>query len=174
MTDWEDKLTRVSLICHRSGQPIVPGEDFYSSLAVAQDGFVRHDYRAEHWTPADAQASLGWWRHRLPLAEEQQGPRLINHATLLTLFHGLTASTRRPEQCFAWLLALLLVRAKKLRYLGLERTGQTAWMLVEDRERSEALRIRDPRMDATEELRVLENLSAVFELPAGLEAPEAV
>ena len=174
MTDWEDKLARASLCCHRSQQPIVPGEDFYSSLALVDGAFVRQDYRAEHWTPADADASLGWWRHRLPVAIGQQGPRMVNHATLLGIFRGLSASTRRPEQCFAWMLALLLVRAKKLRYISLERGEDATWMLVEDRERREGLRIRDPRMGRDEEQRVLENLSAVFEMPAGLEAPEAV
>jgi len=161
--DWQDKVERPHLVCAVSEQPIPPGSAFFSALVLTAEGFRRLDVLPEHWDPEQIAGLLSWWRQTRPEETEDRGPRMVNHAVLLSIFHDLKESTQRPQQCFAWLLALLLTRARKLRFLHLDHQGDESWMVVEERGTGQAHRIRDPHMSEEEEQRGQEDLSEIFE-----------
>lgn len=163
MIDWQDKVDRPRLECVVTGTPIPPGATYFSALRWAGDHFDRVDVSDEAWDEMDTSSLVSWWRHRRPDANAGDDARRVDHAVLLGIFHDLKDSTDRHQQCFAWMLALLLVRAKKLRYLDLDTTTDgEAWMLVDDKQQGVAHRIRDPRMTEAEELAVQTNLADVL------------
>lgn len=171
MIEWQDKVERPHLVCHRTGTVIEAGTAFYSGLRFAEGHFVRLDFTEEGWRDRDpAETFLSWWRYRRPAASAQRGPRMVNNTILLGLFNDLRDATERPKQCFAWLLALLLMRNKRLRFLDLEQKDGQSYLLLEDREAKLAYRVRDPRMDAQEQARVEEELRGIFEF--GVEVEE--
>jgi len=167
MIDWQERVERPRLVCSRSGEPIGPGEVFYSALLIHDGRFERRDFAEAGWEEEDPDAYLSWWRQRRSPERRDDRPRIVNHAVLLSIFHDLKDSRERPQQCFAWLLALLLTRSRKLRYLDLQREGEDSYLLVEERGKGQAFRIRDPRMSSTEEECVQENLREIFDMPAG-------
>lgn len=161
--DWQDKVGRPQLRCVVTDQPIGPGEVFFSALRLVDGAFTRSDYSEVGWNQAGEPSDcISWWRQRRPQPRaEASGPRLVSHEVLLGIFDDLRQATERPQQCFAWMIALLLVRARKLRYLGLEEEGGTTWMTVQPKG-GEALRIRDPKPDATERQRIEADLEQLF------------
>lgn len=165
MIDWQDKVDRPQLICAVSGNPIPGGSACYSALIQGTDGFKRLDYLPEHWDADSVDGLVSWWRHVRPEVHTDNGPRLVNHAVLLSIFHDLKDSTERPQQCFAWLLALLLTRGRKLKFLHLDQRDGEHWMVVEERGSGHAHRIRDPHMSEQEEIRGQEDLAQIFTMP---------
>lgn len=165
--DWQEKVQRPQLICHASGEQILPGDTYFSALIVADGRMERHDFTETAWQEhAETEhAYLSWWRHRRPDEKQETGPRIVNKEVLFTIFTDLKDSTERLQQCFAWLLALLLTRSKRLRYLDLVHEGDESYLIVEDRAAKEAHKIRDPRMSTAEEESVQNDFSKVFELP---------
>ena len=163
MIDWQDKVDRSSLTCSASGQIIAPGETFYSCLVFVDGHFGRVDFNEMAWEDQEPQSFLSWWRLRRAQEKADQGPQMVNATVLLTIFHDLKASLDRDQQCFAWLISLLLMRKKKLRYLDLLHENGEVIMLVEDKVHKAAHRIRDPRMTAAEEERVKADLENIFQ-----------
>jgi hypothetical protein len=169
MVDWTDKVGRASLTCAASNEAIEPGADFYSVLRLAESGFERIDYSAGAWKPELAEGALSWWQQRRPVPEkDSKGPRLVDHQVLLAVFRSLTSAEERIQRCFAWLLAWLLVRAKKLRYLDLIEENGVSWLVCQERDGDKAtLRIRDPAMGPDEAALVQEQFDQLFTMPGG-------
>jgi len=171
---WE--LRRAHYRCDASGAEIAPGEEFHSALAYVDGEFVRRDYALPAWEGQDPSRYLSHWRQRRPEEKPDTGPRLVDHRVLMEIFEDLKDSRERPQQCFVWLIALLLVRARKLRYVDLIQEDGATWMVVRRRTGKRAMmRIRDPVMTRDEEERVQENLTQLFEggLPEDVEAEGA-
>ncbi|MDA3963438.1 MAG: hypothetical protein PF961_21840 [Planctomycetota bacterium] len=166
MIDWQDKVDRAHLICAATGVQIPAGSQFYSALRYADGRFIRSDYAFEAWDEDTIPNLVSWWKQKRPDAKTESGPRLVNHAVLLAIWNDLRESTDRTQQCFAWLLTLLLTRGKKLRYMDLEQRDGETYMVVIERGTKLAHRVRDPQMDPEEEERVQQDLQEVFTMPA--------
>jgi len=163
MIDWTDKIARRTPVCHRSGQPIPPGSVLYSALVFTGEHFERRDVLEEHWPGTDTSGFTSWWLHRLPAPRGDDKPNLLNADQVLQIFLDLAPSRSRPQQCLAYCLALLLMRAKKLRCLGVDPTDAEGVRLIyENRADRSVYRLIDPRMDAGEVARVQDELVALI------------
>ena len=85
-------------------------------------GFDRRDYSIEAWEsqgpPDDV---FSYWKTTVPDPEARHGI-LVDDAVLWDLFESLADDTRRRRQAYRFILALILMRKKLLKYIG--RTGQ--------------------------------------------------
>jgi len=163
MIDWQDKVERGRLVCQESGHAITPGEYYVSALFFDGNRFFRQDYADEVWNAAIGASAISWWRHRRPAPHKDQGPRLVNLGLLLAIFNDIKDARDRHQQCFAWLLGLLLMRRKRLRYLDLVKEGERTFLLLEERDAKVVHKIADPQMTSDEEEAVRENLAEIFE-----------
>lgn len=157
--DWQEKVARSRLVCSKTGQVIVPGEVFFSGLRLIDNRFVRLDFAGPAWQSEDPRTFLSWWRQERPRQENDPKALRVNHAVLLGIFKDLRTSMERRQQCFVWILVLLLVRARKLRLLQVE-AGVA--LVVEDKAENLVHRIRDPQMSPAEEVEVTANLEEVM------------
>jgi hypothetical protein len=158
--DWDGKVGSPTLVCHASGQGLLPGQVVYSGLRLHQGSFVRLDFCEAAWPAVDHGTLLSWWRRTLPPATARRTLKL-DAAVLGQLFDDLKGATDRPTQCFCYLVALCLVRIRRLRLRTIETRADGPWLLLEERPSGTMQRLRDPRMDALEEERVRQNLMAV-------------
>ena len=164
--DWEGKVGSPKLVCAVSGGALPPGSAFFSALLLLDGQFVRHDFSPAAWPAQDQSGFLSWWRQRVPdEAGAKQQP--IDAEALKRMFEALKDSSERPKQCFAYVVLLFLVRARKLRFRDTLREGEHSYLLVEDRVLRCTYKVRDPGMTADEERQVQQNLMAVIELGAG-------
>ena len=164
--DWEGKVGSPKLVCTVNGGALPPGSAFFSALLFLDGQFVRHDFSPAAWPAQDPSGFLSWWRQRVPdETGDKQQP--IDAEALKRMFEALKDSSERPKQCFAYVVLLFLVRARKLRFRDTLREGEHSYLLVEDRLLRCTYKVRDPGMTPDEERQVQQNLMAVIELGAG-------
>jgi hypothetical protein len=164
MLDWESLVGHGRLQCQGTGREIAPGETYISVLRYTDGGIRREDYAEEAWSAVSSTTHLAWWRRRRPPPAAPTGPRLINHRVLSEIFHRLKDSADRSEQCFLWIITLLLVRARRLRYVDLVRDADGTYLLVREMQdgRPRGFRIRDPRLSDEETARLQEEVARLF------------
>lgn len=112
MTDYQ--IQGPTRKCSVTGRELLPGERFYTALLEEQGKLVRRDYSAEAWKgPPDG--AFSFWAGRLPT---ESGPRkqTINEDVLLECFERLEDAVEPSRISFRYILALLLMRRKRLKF----------------------------------------------------------
>jgi hypothetical protein len=100
--------------CCVSGRPLQPGETCYSVLMVEEAKLVRKDYSREAWQGPPAGA-VGHWLSKVQAADRPK--RLaIDPEMLFDCFVRLEAQTEPARVNFRYVLALLLMRRKRLKF----------------------------------------------------------
>lgn len=100
--------------CAATGRELRPGERIYSVLREVDCKFVRQDFAAEAWSgpPSDA---FSFWAGKVPPPDEAKKPR-IDDELLLDCFRRLQGDSRPERVQFAYVVALLLLRRKRLKF----------------------------------------------------------
>src|SRR5262245_12692144 len=112
MTDYQIQAT--SRRCEATGRELHRGEKFYSVLLDEGGKFVRHDYSVEAWK-GPPPGTFSFWQGRVP--PEVQGRRLpIDDDMLFDCFQRLDGETDATRVNFRYVVALLLMRRKRLKF----------------------------------------------------------
>lgn len=99
--------------CAATGRDLQPGERFYSVLLEEGGRLVRLDYARDAWAgPPDA--AFGFWAGRVP--PEGARRQAVDEDTLLDCFGRLQGDADPRRRSFRYVLALLLMRRKRLRF----------------------------------------------------------
>jgi hypothetical protein len=159
--DWEGKISASQLACAASGRVLEVGEAFFSCLLLVDGQFVRRDYAREAWPEVDLTSIISWWKQKVPVPDQDRRPFRLNAETLAQIFANLKDARSRLPQCLAYVVALALVRARKLHFVSVETKDGATILIIEDRRSGVAHRVRDPAMTPAEEAAVLDNLLAV-------------
>ena len=140
MADWQ--IASPSRGCSECGREFAPGEGYHAQLFDEAAGFVRRDL------------CFSAWRGRVPDAEEE-GPRLVDADLLMEFFTRLEGSPEPRKQQFRYILCLILMRKKYLKFTDVLITGETEWLVVEERADKSSHRVLDPKLseDQIEALR---------------------
>ncbi len=168
--DWDDKVAAPQPRCAHSGRVLSGGEAVFAALVLRDGTFTRHDYAPEAWPAVDQSQFISWWRRQVPRPDSDPRALTLDGPTLLKLFHDLKNSRERAVQCLAYVLALCLLRMKKVKLLSIDKKaaatgdggGSDAWLLLEDRSSKDLLRLRDPMMTSNEEAKVQAQLLAII------------
>jgi hypothetical protein len=100
--------------CVMTGQELPPGTRYFSVL-LEQDGkLVRQDYSAEAWQGPPAGA-FSFWAGRVPELEQAKKV-VIDDEMLLECFQRLEGPQEPGKVNFRYVLALLLMRRKRLKF----------------------------------------------------------
>lgn len=102
--------------CTSTGRELRPGEKFYSVLLDEGGKFVRQDYSADAWQGPPAGA-FSFWAGRVPPVEQTKRPR-IDDDLLVDCFQRLDGETDPGRVNFRYVVALLLMRRKRLKFDG--------------------------------------------------------
>jgi hypothetical protein len=130
------------------------------------DGFERRDYALEAWEvqgpPDDV---FSYWKTTVPDPEGRRNI-LVDDAVLWDLFEALADDTRRRRQAYRFILALILMRKKLLKYVG--RTGQgedERWLMRPKGAGPEPppLEVIDPHLTDEDVRELTEQLSEVLQ-----------
>jgi hypothetical protein len=156
--EWEGKIVSPSWVCSATGRKLVPGECFFSGLVLTEGQFTRVVFCAETWEAQNKEGFISWWRQRVPVDDGKNQRLKLDADSLDQLFVNLRESRSRPTQCLAYVVALALVRAKRLAYQEVVRDDCGSWLIAIDRKRDLVHRIRDPMMTKAEEEKVLSEL----------------
>lgn len=127
------RIARSSGVCAASGASLPPGTPCVAALCERSedDGFDRLDYSVQAWDGgARPERLFSWWRTTVPDPHHRQR-LLVDDAVLMDLFEGLAGDERRQRVAYRFILALILMRKKLLRYVGRRSEGEEQrWLLL--------------------------------------------
>jgi hypothetical protein len=102
--------------CSLTGRDLKPGERYYSVLLDEDGRFVRRDYSLEAWQ-GPPHGAFSFWVGKIPTGEAKKRPP-IDDELLLDCFTRLEGETEPARVNFRFVLALLLMRRKRLKLEG--------------------------------------------------------
>jgi len=129
------EISRSSGVCAATGRALLPGEPCIAALCerLGDVGapFFRLDYSVDAWQQGPRPDRLfGYWRTTVP--EPHAKRRVFVDDDLLTNVFERLAGDERPQRiAFRFVIALILMRKKLLKYSGRETRGaHEIWLLA--------------------------------------------
>jgi hypothetical protein len=112
MGDWE--INKPLGHCHGNGRKIEYGEEYFGALVETEEGLQRRDFCAEYWESENPQVFC-YWKTRLP-EPGQKKQLFVDDQMLMTFFERLANETDQEKVDFRFVLTLVLMRKKLLKY----------------------------------------------------------
>ena len=126
MGDWEIK--RPLGECSGSGRRIDSGEEYFGALVETEQGLERRDFSADFWENTKPNVFC-FWKSRLA-APDQKKRLFVDDEMLMAFFERLAHETEPDKVNFRFVLALVLMRKRRLKYDATKTTdGQEIWCL---------------------------------------------
>jgi hypothetical protein len=100
--------------CYGTGRKIQYGEEYFGALVETAEGLQRRDFCADYWEKERPDAFCHW-RTRLP-HPDQKKQIFVDDEMLLAFFDRLARETEQEKINFRFVLALILMRKRRLKY----------------------------------------------------------
>ena len=132
-------------VCAATGRTLAPGDKYCAVLCEDGDKYVRRDYAADAWAGPPAGA-VAYWNGRVPASRTARKPT-FNDEMLADWFHHLLGRTEPDRVNFRYVVALLLLRRKRLKFEDVIKTdaGESV-LIVRDAKSGKRLEIADPHL----------------------------
>jgi len=114
------QIARPTGRCAATEQPIEPGMVYMATLSEdpEDEGFIRLDYSLEAWEAGSRPDQLfSYWKNTAPEPNSQAKP-IVDDAVVLDIFERLAEDQRPPRIAFRFVLALILMRKRQLKFMG--------------------------------------------------------
>ena len=126
MADWDIKKTLGH--CYGTEKEIEIGNDYFAALVETEEGFERRDYSVEYWTENKPQAYC-FWKTKMPDPDKKKDI-FIDDEMLMVFFERLAEETDQEKLNFRFVLTLILMRKRKLKYDSSEiKDSKEIWSL---------------------------------------------
>lgn len=134
-----------------------------------QEGFERRDFSLEAWESGQRPEGLfSYWKTVVPHPDAK--PRLvIDEAVLMELFERLASDERPQRVAFRFVIGLILMRKKHLKFVGREQVGGLEWWLLQPRGTGAMdtppppLRLANPQLSDDDVRSLIEQLSEILQ-----------
>ena len=120
MEKWE--IARTSGVCSRTGRPLEEGEEYYVVLFEEGETFRRADCALSAWT-GPPEGAFCHFKSRIPLRKPKKR-LLVDDDLLINFFVRLAEETDESRLRFRFVLGLILMRKRLLRYETTLRDGE--------------------------------------------------
>jgi hypothetical protein len=151
--------------CAVTGRALIEGEEFYTALLESGETFVRRDYSVEAWT-GPPEGAFCFFKTRVPVREKRK-KLFVDNAVLVHFFERLAGETEAVRVQFRFVLALILLRKRMLRYEGSSRgEGPETWRMTLLATKSEHL-VVNPRLTDEQIEGVSRQLSSILHSDMG-------
>ncbi|MCB9851192.1 MAG: hypothetical protein H6817_10875 [Phycisphaerales bacterium] len=160
MDQWE--VARCGGTCVATNRELVAGEEHYAVLFEDGESFRREDYCLEAWQ-GPPPGAFCFFKTRVPVREKKKR-LLVDNDVIINFFIRLTDEDAESRLHFRFVLALILLRKRLLKYEETEQEGDKEfWImrLVRDKE-GPAHRVLNPRLNDAQIETVSRELSAIL------------
>ncbi|MFC1588149.1 hypothetical protein ACFL54_07560 [Planctomycetota bacterium] len=162
-TDW--KIQKPGNFCFASGRELKEGEVFYACLYDEATGngasLGRRDYSLEHWPGAQDKGLFSYWKSKVPLKKDKKN--VIDTVLLENLFMRLLEEQDSKKRAFCFLIALMLMRKKVLKFEDSFQQGEEKFLVLRHVPEKRNITIHDPKLSPEEIDQVREELSALLQ-----------
>jgi hypothetical protein len=134
--------------CASTGRELLPGERYYTALVEEGDRLLRKDYSTEAWHGPPA-GTFGFWSGQVPPADLARRPR-IDDEMVLDCFQRLQGQEEPSRVSFRYVLALLLMRRKRLKFEEARTDGANEILRLRCPHSREIFEVVNPRLTSDE------------------------
>ncbi len=133
--DWNIAKTHRECVC---GKVFEENDTYFAALFEEEGGFVRRDYCAACWEPVRAEGKFfSFWRAMVPPKEQKRQ--------------------------FFYLLSLILMRKKILKFEDVERDGEDECLILRMPSEDRSFRVRDPKLSNEQTDSLKEQLAQILD-----------
>lgn len=126
MDEW--KIDKPLGQCCGSGRKIEYGEEYFAALVETEEGLARRDFCADYWQEQKPEVFC-YWKTKLP-HPDQKKQLFVDDEMLMAFFERLEAETEQERINFRFVLALVLMRKRRLKYDSSKvEDGKEIWRL---------------------------------------------
>lgn len=160
------EIARSSGKCAATGRDLSPGEPCIAALCerAADDGFERLDFSVEAWSAGSRPERLfSFWKTTAPHPNEKKRV-FVDDEMLRNLFERLADDERPQRQAFRFVLGLVLMRKRLLRFIGRDESrGVETWTLQwKGAAEGDVVTLVDPRLSDEDVRAVSDQLSEIL------------
>jgi hypothetical protein len=161
MAEWENYVKRTGACC-KCERAFAEQEVYQATLNEVKDGFERRDYCGQCWNDQLRDESFSFWQAKVPRKEEKK-QLFVDDTVLVDFFKRLSETDDEEKQGFCFVLALILMRKRLLKYLSTEqkKSGQEVWVMKLTGDTKE-YKICNPQLDDEEITKIQSELSNVL------------
>lgn len=146
MTEYD--IAASSRVCAATGRNLEPSESFVAVLLEEGDKYVRKDYAAAAWA-GPPEKYVAFWAGKVPPADRPRKPT-FNDDLLLEWFQHLAGNPDPNRQNIRYVVALLLMRRKRLKFEDAKRQNGADVLVLRDARNGTRHEIPDPRLSDAE------------------------
>ncbi len=164
IADWE--VAKTQGVCAGCRQTFEAKQEYYAALAEANHGpeqsagFKRRDYCQDCWQREHPEVFC-FWKTSVP-EPTQKKKLLVDDDVLLDFFERLAGVDEQAKINFRFVLALILMRKRILKYQQTElRDGKEFWIMGQVRQQS-THEVLNPQLDDASIEEVSEQLNAIL------------
>lgn len=157
-------IARSTRTCALKGVEIPPEVPYYSALLDTDDGFERRDYSAEAWVEINTDEFFSYWKNKGYSPRADKKPQ-VDYERLLGFFDALGESKDAQKRLLRYVLALVLVRRRRLRLddMGRNDRGEDRLIVYDRRDGGKTLEIVSPEASRDDLEKAQEKLNELFE-----------
>ncbi|MDP7006404.1 MAG: hypothetical protein QF718_09365 [Phycisphaerales bacterium] len=159
-------VSRPTGVCHLTGDPLAPNTQAIAALCEREEdeGFDRFDYSQAAWEKGSRPPRLfSHWKYIV--AEQGKKPDIvIDDEVLVDLFERLESDDKPQRIAFRYILALVLLRKRKLKLIGREdyEDGEL-WLLQFRGIDGEPVKVKNPGIEEGEIQDLSDQLSEILQ-----------
>jgi hypothetical protein len=112
MEEWE--IAKPLGQCSGTGKEIGPGDEYIGALIETSEGLERRDFCLGYWQ-ANRPTVYCHWKSKMPLPDQKK-QIFVDDEMLVAFFERLEKETDPEKLNFRFVLALVLMRKRKLKY----------------------------------------------------------
>ncbi len=126
MGEWE--INKPLGQCYGTGSKIEHGEEYFGALVEIDEGLERRDFCDDYWE-SEKPNVFCYWRSKLP-HPDQKKQIFVDDEMLMAFFERLENETGQEKVNFRFVLALILMRKRRLKYDATRvENGKEIWRL---------------------------------------------
>ena len=172
------EITRSLEVCAATGRELSVGEEHIAALleTAGESTLNRVLYAMDVWEQGvdleDGVSLFGFWRRRVPEPGESKKTPLVSDDEIFDLFEQLGEATEDKQIGFRYLLALMLMRKKKIELEGMVPGDDENPAILKVRQKVKGgggplFEVIDPKMDDDAIAEAIEELGQVMQFEQG-------
>lgn len=140
------------------------GQEYFSALIDTGAAFERRDHCPSCWhNTADRAAAFSFWKTRVPRKQEQTR-LLADDDVLWDFFLRLQDDPDPARQQFCYLLALILMRRRALKFEDVEKDGGREFLVLRTPRQQRRFRVLNPNLTEEQLDQVKEQIGQILNL----------
>ena len=160
MDEWE--VSKPLGRCYGTGKKIEYGEEYFAALVETEEGLARRDFCADYWQ-AEKPDVFCYWKSKLASPDEKRRI-FVDDDMLMAFFERLAGESEQEKVNFRFVLALVLMRKRRLRYDSSETQGDNEIWRLRVVGGKETVEVINPHLDEEQIERLSSQIGQILQV----------